>query len=99
MGGPERRRAAQRWGRRAEWIDYHGPDAQGKTVGIALFDHPANPRYPTGYRDLCMLKLMLNSGLRASEVLNLTWHDVELLKRWPLLFDHQFCWKATLILN
>ncbi len=37
------------WGKRAEWIDYHGPDASGKTVGIAVFDHPANPRYPTGW--------------------------------------------------
>ena len=37
-----------------------------------------NRRYPTGYRDLCMIKLMLNSGLRASEVLNLTWQDVDL---------------------
>ncbi len=32
-----------------------------------------NPYYPTGQRDLCMVKLMLNSGLRSSEVLNLTW--------------------------
>lgn len=35
------------WGKRAEWIDYIGPDASGKTVGIALFDHPSNLRYPT----------------------------------------------------
>ena len=34
--------------------------------------------YPTGKRDRCMLKLMLNSGLRPSEVLNLTWRDVDL---------------------
>jgi site-specific recombinase XerD len=26
---------------------------------------------PTGHRDLCMLVLMLNAGLRASEVLHL----------------------------
>ena len=37
------------WGQRAEWIDYHGPDASGKTVGIAVFDHPSNLRYPTGW--------------------------------------------------
>lgn len=30
-----------------------------------------NPRYPTGMRNLCLLRLMLNAGLRASEVLNL----------------------------
>ena len=37
-----------------------------------------NRYYPTGQRDRCMLKLMLNSGLRPSEVLNLTWRDVDL---------------------
>ncbi len=35
------------WGKRAEWADYYGPDASGKTVGIATFDHPSNLRYPT----------------------------------------------------
>jgi len=35
------------WGKRAEWADYHGPDATGKVVGIAMFDHPANLRFPT----------------------------------------------------
>ncbi len=29
------------------------------------------PRYPTGLRDLCMIRLMLNTGLRAAECLNL----------------------------
>ncbi len=36
----------QTWGKRAEWCDYYGP-VEGKTVGIAIFDHPQNPRYPT----------------------------------------------------
>lgn len=34
------------WGKRAAWIDYYG-DVGGKTVGIAMFDHPDNPRHPT----------------------------------------------------
>lgn len=34
------------WGKRAEWCDYYGP-VEGKTVGVAIFDHPANPRHPT----------------------------------------------------
>ncbi len=34
------------WGKRAKWCDYYGP-VEGKTVGIAIFDHPSNPRYPT----------------------------------------------------
>ena len=34
------------WGKRAAWCDYSGPVGD-RTVGIALFDHPANLRYPT----------------------------------------------------
>jgi hypothetical protein len=34
------------WGTRAKWCDCYGP-VEGKTVGIAMFDHPSNPRYPT----------------------------------------------------
>ena len=38
---------ADAWGKRDEWADYFGPDASGKTVGIAIFDHPSNRRFPT----------------------------------------------------
>lgn len=34
------------WGKRAAWCDYSGP-VNGQTVGIAIFDHPSNPRHPT----------------------------------------------------
>ncbi|HIL70682.1 MAG TPA: hypothetical protein EYG38_12635, partial [Verrucomicrobia bacterium] len=34
------------WGKRAKWCDYYGP-IDGKTVGVAIFDHPDNPRHPT----------------------------------------------------
>jgi hypothetical protein len=34
------------WGKAAEWCDYYGP-VEGKTVGVAIFDHPTNPRHPT----------------------------------------------------
>ena len=34
------------WGKRANWVDYYGP-VRGKTVGVAIFDHPQNPRHPT----------------------------------------------------
>ncbi len=34
------------WGKRAKWCDYYGP-VEGQVVGIAIFDHPSNPRHPT----------------------------------------------------
>lgn len=34
------------WGKRASWVDYWAP-INGHTVGIAIFDHPSNPRHPT----------------------------------------------------
>jgi len=34
------------WGKRASWVDYFGPIG-GKMVGVAILDHPSNPRYPT----------------------------------------------------
>ena len=34
------------FGKRAKWIDYWGKISD-QTVGIAIFDHPNNPRHPT----------------------------------------------------
>jgi len=34
------------WGKRSPWVDYYGP-LHGTTVGVAVMDHPDNPRYPT----------------------------------------------------
>jgi hypothetical protein len=34
------------WGKPSPWCDYSGP-VSGRTVGIALLDHPTNLRYPT----------------------------------------------------
>lgn len=53
------------------------PEVLTRDEARALLTTP-NPNYPTGQRDLCIIKLMLNSGLRSSEVLNLTWKDVDL---------------------
>ena len=33
------------WGTHATWVDYSGPIG-GKTFGVAIFDHPQNPRHP-----------------------------------------------------
>jgi hypothetical protein len=37
---------ADAWGKPAAWVDYHGPVA-GKTVGIAILNHPSSFRFPT----------------------------------------------------
>lgn len=37
---------AETWGKRGLWVDAYG-ELEGKPVGIALFDHPSNPRHPT----------------------------------------------------
>jgi Methane oxygenase PmoA len=34
------------WGRRSEWVDYSGL-IDGEKVGVAMMDHPGNPRHPT----------------------------------------------------
>lgn len=34
------------WGKRAKWVDY-STVRDGKRLGVAIFDHPSNPRHPT----------------------------------------------------
>ena len=34
------------WGKAARWVDYWGP-IDGRTVGVAVLDHPGNLRHPT----------------------------------------------------
>ena len=36
----------QAWGKASPWVDYVGP-VKGKTVGIAILNHPTSFRYPT----------------------------------------------------
>lgn len=33
----------------ARWVDYSGPVTPAERNGIALFDHPSNPRFPTRF--------------------------------------------------
>jgi hypothetical protein len=39
-------RDLEAWGKRARWCDYSGL-VNGRPAGIAIFDHPQNPRFPT----------------------------------------------------
>jgi hypothetical protein len=34
------------WGKRSAWVDYYGK-VDGQPVGVAIMDHPSNPRHPT----------------------------------------------------
>lgn len=34
------------WGKQSNWMDYSGK-VEGENVGIAIFDHPENPKHPT----------------------------------------------------
>ncbi len=34
------------WGKRSPWVDYSG-ELEGEKLGVAIFDHPANPKHPT----------------------------------------------------
>ncbi len=36
------------WGKRAKWVDYSGR-VEGNLLGVAMFDHPKNPRHPTSW--------------------------------------------------
>ena len=37
---------AKVWGKRANWVDYTA-EIDGERLGVAIFDHPSNPRHPT----------------------------------------------------
>ena len=36
----------QVWGKRSPWVDYWGV-LEGEKLGVAIFDHPSNPKHPT----------------------------------------------------
>ena len=57
----------QVWGKRADWVDYSGVVA-GEPLGIAIFDHPANPRHPAWWH-------VRAYGLFAANIFGL--HDFE----------------------
>lgn len=67
------------WGKRANWIAYHGPDELGKPAVAALFDHPSNFRYPTWWH-------VRDYGLVSANPFGI--HDFEGKKSEPHLGDH-----------
>jgi len=57
------------WGKRAHWCDYSGK-ADGRLVGIAVFDHPKNPMHPTHWH-------VRNYGLMTANPFGLSYFDPE----------------------
>ena len=41
-----RMKMANIWGKRSNWVDYTA-DVDGEQIGVAILDHPSNPRHPT----------------------------------------------------
>src|SRR5690242_18931427 len=52
------------------------PEVRTHDEDTALLQ-PRNKRYPTGMRNLCMIKVMLGAGLRGAEVLKLPIQDID----------------------
>lgn len=53
------------------------PEILTKEEQVRLLAQP-NKRYPTGERNYVMLRMMLDTGLRLAETINLRWRDVDL---------------------
>ena len=66
-------RDAATWGKRAAWADYFAP-RDDKVHGVAIFDHPQNPRHPTWW-------MLRDYGLFAANPFGR--HDFENLKDQP----------------
>jgi hypothetical protein len=66
------------WGKRADWCDYYAT-RDGKTYGIAIFDHPQNLRHPTWW-------MAREYGLFGANPFGQ--HDYENLKDQPHIGDY-----------
>ena len=77
------------WGKRADWCDYYAP-REGKTYGVAIFDHPQNLRHPTWW-------MARDYGLFAANPFGQ--HDFEGRKDEPHLGDYTVPAGGTLTLR
>jgi hypothetical protein len=77
------------WGKRADWCDYFA-EHEGKTYGIAIFDHPQNLRHPTWW-------MARSYGLFGANPFG--WHDYENLKDEPHKGDYTIPAGGTLTLR
>jgi len=81
------------WGKRAKWVDYYGT-VSGKTLGVAIFDHPGNPRHPSSWHarayGLCAANVF---GKRHFERLkDNTAGDMALERGQSVTFRYRFVW-------
>jgi hypothetical protein len=77
------------WGKRADWCDYYSQH-NGKTYGVAIFDHPSNLRHPTWWQ-------VRDYGLFAANPFGK--HDFENLKNEPHAGDHKVAAGGSLTLR
>ncbi|MCS1408039.1 MAG: hypothetical protein M2R45_01204 [Verrucomicrobia subdivision 3 bacterium] len=81
------------WGKRAKWVDYYGP-VQDQTVGVAIFDHPENPRHPTWWH-------VRNYGLFAANPFGI--HDFERKRKgvgdYPVTEGANVTWKYRFFMH
>jgi len=77
------------WGKRADWADYYSVH-EGKTYGVAIFDHPQNLRHPTWW-------MARDYGLFGANPFGQ--HDYENLKDQPHIGDHTIPAGGTLTLR
>ena len=83
------------WGKRAKWVDYSGL-VEGKILGVAMFDHPNNPRHPTSWHarsyGLCSANIFGKRHFEKLEDKNAG--NYPLKKGQSLTFKYRLYWHA-----
>ena len=83
------------WGKRAKWVDYYGT-VQGKTLGVVIFDHPKNPRYPSSWhaRDYWLCAANVFGKRHFERLKDPHAGDMPLKKGESVTFHYRFVWHA-----